>query len=85
MPPKVSHGGACAERVPVTCVSSNHVPASATFPGFETAAGQTVTAHVSDSTITVELDGQVRVIRRTTDVPIRNVKANKPYEGSDVV
>lgn len=44
-----------------------------------------MTAHVSDSTITVELDGQVRVIRRTTDVPIRNVKANKPYEGSDVV
>lgn len=50
-----------------------------------TYAGQTVTAHVSDSTITVELDGQVRVIRRTTDVPVRNVKANKPREVSDVV
>ncbi|MFI5797584.1 helix-turn-helix domain-containing protein [Streptomyces sp. NPDC051677] len=39
---------------------------------------QAVTAHVSDSAITVELDGQVRVIRRTTDAPVRNVKANGP-------
>lgn len=31
-------------------------------------AGQTVTVHVSDTTITVDLDGQIRVIRRTTDV-----------------
>ncbi|MEV0694644.1 IS481 family transposase [Streptomyces sp. NPDC050388] len=48
-------------------------------------AGQTVTVHVSDTTITVELDGQVRVIRRTTDVPVRNVKANRPPRVSDVV
>jgi transposase InsO family protein len=48
-------------------------------------AGQTVTVHVSDTTITVELDGQIRVIRRTTDVPVRNVKANKPHKVSDVV
>jgi transposase InsO family protein len=48
-------------------------------------AGQTVAVHVSDTTITVELDGQVRVIRRTTDVPVRNVKANRPREVSDVV
>ncbi|MFF8100871.1 integrase core domain-containing protein [Streptomyces sp. NPDC016640] len=47
--------------------------------------GQTVTAHVSDTAITVELDGQIRVIRRTTDVPVRNVKANKPHRASDVV
>ncbi|MFH9330689.1 IS481 family transposase [Streptomyces althioticus] len=44
-------------------------------------AGQTVTVHVSDTTITVDLDGQIRVIRRTTDVPVRNVKANKPNQG----
>lgn len=50
-----------------------------------TYAGQTVTAHVSDSTITVDLDGQVRVIRRTTDVPVRNVKANKPHGAPYVV
>ncbi|MGW2044862.1 IS481 family transposase [Streptomyces sp. NPDC001858] len=48
-------------------------------------AGQTVTVHVSETTITVELDGQVRVIRRTTDIPVRHVKANKPYKVSDVV
>lgn len=40
-PPKVSHGGGRAERAPVTCVSSNHVPASATLPGFEAAAIRT--------------------------------------------
>ncbi|WP_408997220.1 helix-turn-helix domain-containing protein [Streptomyces europaeiscabiei] len=48
-------------------------------------AGQTVTVHVSDTTITVELDGQIRVIRRTTDVPVRNVKANKPHGAFQVV
>ncbi|WP_408996273.1 IS481 family transposase [Streptomyces scabiei] len=48
-------------------------------------AGRTVTVHVSDTTITVELDGQIRVIRRTTDVPVRNVKANKPHGASQVV
>lgn len=47
-------------------------------------AGQTVTVHVTDTTITVELDGQIRVIRRTTDVPVRNVKANKPHGASHV-
>ncbi|WP_406840015.1 hypothetical protein ACICHK_34785 [Streptomyces sp. AHU1] len=44
-----------------------------------------MTVHVSDSTFTVELDGQIRVIRRTTDVPVRNVKANKPHGASHVV
>ncbi|WND20069.1 transposase [Streptomyces janthinus] len=48
-------------------------------------AGQTVTVHVSDTTITVDLDGQIRVIRRTNDVPVRNVKANKPHGASHVV
>ncbi|MEW2404605.1 IS481 family transposase [Streptomyces sp. NPDC046862] len=48
-------------------------------------AGRTITVHVAESTLTVELDGQVRVIQRTTDIPVRNVKANKPHEVSDVV
>lgn len=48
-------------------------------------AGRTITVHVSDSTLTVELDGQVRVIQRTTDIPVRHVKADKPYKDSDVV
>ncbi|MFD8159857.1 IS481 family transposase [Streptomyces malaysiensis] len=50
-----------------------------------TYAGRTVTVHVAESTFTVELDGQVRVIQRTTDVPVRHVKANKPREVPDVV
>lgn len=48
-------------------------------------AGRTITVHVAESTLTVELDGQVRVIQRTTDIPVRHVKANKPYKNSDVV
>jgi transposase InsO family protein len=48
-------------------------------------AGRTVTVHVAESTLTVELDGQVRIIQRTTDIPVRHVKANKPREVSDVV
>jgi transposase InsO family protein len=55
-----------------------------TVPRGRPYAGQTVTAHVSDTTISVELDGQIRVIRRTTDVPVRNVKANKPHGASHV-
>ncbi len=47
-------------------------------------AGQTVSVSVSD-TVTVELDDQVRVIRHTTDIPVRNVKAGKPHEVSGVV
>ena len=50
-----------------------------------TYAGQTVTVHVAESTLTVELDGQVRVIQRTTAIPVRHVKANKPHKISDVV
>ncbi|MFF7599580.1 hypothetical protein [Streptomyces mirabilis] len=48
-------------------------------------AGRTVTVHVAESTFTIDLDGGIRVIQRTTDVPVRNVKANKPHEISDVV
>ncbi|WP_438817366.1 IS481 family transposase [Streptomyces actuosus] len=48
-------------------------------------AGRTITVHVAESTLTVELDGQVRVIQRTTDIPVRHVKANKPHKVSDVV
>lgn len=34
-PPKVSHSGRGAERAPVTCVSSNPLPSSATLPPVE--------------------------------------------------
>ncbi|MEU1577632.1 IS481 family transposase [Streptomyces collinus] len=48
-------------------------------------AGRTITVHVAESTLTVELDDQIRVIQRTTDIPVRHVKANKPHKVSDVV
>ncbi|MCX4738303.1 hypothetical protein OG412_06605 [Streptomyces antibioticus] len=39
---------------------------------------------MSDTALTVELDGKVRVIQRTTDVLVCNVKANRPHKVSDV-
>ena len=39
---------------------------------------QTVTVHVSDTTLAIELDGETRVVRRTTTVPVRNIKADRP-------
>jgi hypothetical protein len=44
-----------------------------------THAGQTVTVHVSDTTLAIELDDdETRVIRRTTTTPVRNIKADRP-------
>lgn len=41
--------------------------------------GQTVTVSVADTTLAVELeDGEVRVIRRTTDQPVRSIKGQRP-------
>ena len=40
---------------------------------------QTVTVHVSETTLAIELaDGETRVVRRTTTPPVRNIKANRP-------
>jgi hypothetical protein len=40
---------------------------------------QTVTVHVSDTTVAVELDdGETRVIQRTTTLAVRNIKADGP-------
>jgi hypothetical protein len=40
---------------------------------------QTVTVHVSDSTLGIELDdGETRVVRRTTTLAVRNIKADRP-------
>jgi hypothetical protein len=40
---------------------------------------QTVTVLVSETTLAIELgDGDVRVIRRTTDQPVRSIKAQRP-------
>ena len=40
---------------------------------------QTLTVHVSETTLAIELDdGETRVVRRTTTLPVRNIKANRP-------
>jgi len=40
-----------------------------------TYAGRIVAVHVTDCTATVELDDDVRVVPRTTTLPVRNIKA----------
>jgi transposase InsO family protein len=41
--------------------------------------GQTVTIHVADTTLAIELDdAETRVIRRTTTTAVRNIKADRP-------
>jgi hypothetical protein len=43
-------------------------------------AYRTVTIGVSETTLAIELDdGEVRVVRRTTTLPVRNIKANRPW------
>jgi hypothetical protein len=43
-------------------------------------AGRIVVVHVSDTTIAVELDDQeIKTVRRTTTLPVRNLKAARPY------
>jgi transposase InsO family protein len=40
---------------------------------------QTVTIHVSDTTLAIELDdGETHVVRRTTTLAVRNIKADRP-------
>jgi transposase InsO family protein len=40
---------------------------------------QTLTVLVSETTLAIELDdGETRVVRRTTTLPVRNIKANRP-------
>ena len=43
-------------------------------------AGRTVTVHVSEHTLAIELDDETRTIRRTTSRPVVVVKANRPHE-----
>ena len=40
---------------------------------------QTVTIHVSETTLAIELDdGETRVVRRTTTTAVRNIKSDRP-------
>jgi hypothetical protein len=42
--------------------------------------GRVVTVHVSDTTLTIDLDEGPRTVHRTTDLAVRNVKAHRPYK-----
>ncbi len=51
-----------------------------------THAWQTVTVHVSDTTLVVELDdGEPRIFRRTTTTAVRNIKAVRPRPDTSVI
>src|SRR4051812_11411719 len=43
-------------------------------------AGRTVTVHVSEHTLAVELDDETRTIRRTTTGPVVVVKGSRPHQ-----
>ena len=46
-------------------------------------AGHVVTAHVAETTISIDLgDGQTTLIPRTTTTPIRNIKADRPRKAA---
>lgn len=46
-------------------------------------AGHVITVHVADTTITIDPgDSQPRIVPRTTNRPIRNIKANRPQAHS---
>ena len=42
----------------------------------------TLTIHVAETTLAIEVDGQTRVVRRTTTLPVRNIKVDRPYRPS---
>ncbi|MFI5848654.1 hypothetical protein ACIA8B_05095 [Micromonospora chalcea] len=41
-------------------------------------AGKTITIHVTDTELTIACDDGTRALRRTTDQPVRNLKASRP-------
>jgi hypothetical protein len=44
---------------------------------------ETVTIHVAETTLAIEVGGETRVVRRTTTLPVRNIKADRPPAASD--
>ena len=48
-------------------------------------AGQIVTVHVAEDTMTIDLGGDdIRTIRRTTTQPVRSIKAHRPRKAAHV-
>jgi transposase InsO family protein len=58
----------------VICVCRQHVSLGRIH------AGHTVSVHVSEHTLAIELDGETRTVRRTTSRPVVVVKANRPHQ-----
>jgi hypothetical protein len=48
-------------------------------------AGRVVTVHASETTLTIEVDGQTKTVRRTTTKPVTQVKNHRPRKVSNVV
>jgi transposase InsO family protein len=47
---------------------------------------QTVTVHVSDTTVVIDLpDGDIKVIQRTTDQPVRSIKGQRPRTANHTI
>jgi hypothetical protein len=47
---------------------------------------QTVTVHVADTTVAIELpDGDTKVIPRTTDQPVRSIKGQRPRTANHTI
>ncbi|MEU4782349.1 hypothetical protein [Micromonospora sp. NPDC023633] len=47
-------------------------------------AGKTVTIHVTDTELAIACDDGTRIVRRTTDQPVRNLKASRPRKKEPV-
>jgi len=47
-------------------------------------AHQTVTVHVAEATLAVEVEGETRVIRRTTTQPVRSIKGQRPRTAASI-
>ena len=60
----------------VICVCRQRIPLGRVH------AGHTVTVHVSEHTLAIKLDGETRIVRRTTNRPIVVVKANRPHRAT---
>ena len=43
-------------------------------------AGRTVTVHVAEHTLAIELDDETRTIRRTNNRPVRRIKGERPLQ-----
>jgi len=56
------------------CVCRQHVSVGRNH------AGRIVVVHVSETTLAIELDDhEIKTIRRTTTLPVRNIKATRPF------